>query len=342
LSLVGLNLQIDGKSVPLQQLGSLAKTVLGSGASADERKRDDPDAVSPDDLLGKRFGVWLRGNYSLGGKDNSVADHGFDADQWGVMAGVDYRFSPRNVFGLAVGYGQSNVAFNPVGAGHLDTRAFTAAIYATMYSSNGFYVDAIGNYLRSDYDSQRHIMFTEGGSPLDVTAIGATQGATGGFAFTLGYDINFGAFTIAPSLGYNYLSSTVNPFREQGAAGLDLAFRQQNYSSGTGNAGLRLTYAWKTSVAVVVPQIRAEYLREFIDDTEAFGVRFANDPFGDTPVMIVHTDATDQSYWRIAAGVSAQFRYGISGFIEYQKLQSLQYFDYADVALGVRFETAFH
>jgi hypothetical protein len=91
-----------------------------------------------------------------------------------------------------------------------------------------------------------------------------------------------------------------------------------------------------------VPQIRGEYLREFIDDTEAFGVRFANDPFDDTPVIIVHTDETDQSYWRIAAGLSAQFRYGVSGFIEYQKLQSLQYFSYADVALGIRFETAFH
>jgi outer membrane autotransporter protein len=349
LSLVGLNLQIDGKSVPMQQLGSLAKVIMGGGASADQRGADvrdsgkrDADKVSPDDLLGKKFGVWLRGNYSFGDKDGTIADHGFDADQWGMVAGLDYRFSPRNVAGLALGYGQSNISFNPVGAGHLDTRALTAAIYATMYSDNGFYVDAIANYLRTDYDSQRHIMFTEGGVPLDLTADGATQGATAGFAFTLGYDLNFGAFTVAPSVGYNYLSATVNRFRERGAAGLDLEYKDQNYSSGTANVGLRLTYAWKTSFAVIVPQIRGEYLREFIDDTEAFGVRFANDPFDDTPVIIVHTDETDQSYWRIAAGLSAQFRYGVSGFVEYQKLQSLQYFSYADVALGVRFETAFH
>ncbi|HEY4368005.1 MAG TPA: autotransporter domain-containing protein [Steroidobacteraceae bacterium] len=347
LSLVGLNLQIDGQPVPLQQLGSLADDVMGGGASADERqdrraaRKTDADKSSVDDLLGKNVGVWLRGNYSFGNKDGSSADHGFDADQWGVVAGMDYRFAPGNVAGVALGYGQSNVSFNPVGAGRLDTRAITAAIYATMYSSNGFYVDAIANYLRSDYDSQRHIVFTEGGSPLDVTADGGTQGATVGFAFTFGYDLNFGAFTIAPSLGYNYLGSRVNDFREHGAAGLDLAYKQQNYSSGTANAGLRLMYAWKTAVAVIVPQIRGEYLREFIDDTEAFGVRFANDPFDDTPVIVVHTDATDQSYWRLAAGFSAQFRYGISGFVEYQKLQSLQYFEYSDVALGVRFETGF-
>lgn len=333
LSLTGLNLQIDGETVPLQQLGSLAKKVLGSGASADD--------ASPDGLLDEKLGLWLRGNYSFGSKDGTIADHGFDADQWGLMAGADYRFSARNVAGLALGYGRSAVSFNPVGAGHLDTRAMTAAIYATMYSNNGFYVDAIANYLRSDFDSQRHIAFSEGGVPLDLTANGTTDGATVGFAFTFGYDLNFGAFTLAPSLGYNYLSATVHRFREQGAAGLDLDFMEQSYSSGTANAGLRLTYAWKTSVAVVVPQIRGEYIREFIDDTEAFGVRFANDPFDDTPLVIVHTEATDQSYWRVAAGLAAQFRYGISGFVEYQRLESLQYFDYADVALGIRFEASF-
>ena len=340
LSLVGLNLQLDGKALPMDKLADAAHFFLGGGASADDKKKPKSNDLV-NDLLDDRLGVWLRGNYSFGSKEGTIADHGFDADQWGLMSGVDFRFSPRNVAGLAVGYGRSQVSFNPVGQGDLNTRAITAALYATMYTKNGFYIDAIANYLQSNYDSQRRIAFTEGGAPLDLNAQGDTSGATRGIAFTLGYDLNLGAFTIAPSFGYNYMESAIDSFREHGARGLDLAYQEQSYTSATANAGLRLTYAWKTHIGVIVPQIRGEFIREFIDDTEAFGVRFANDPFNETPLIVVRTEEPDRSYWRLAAGFAAQFRYGISGFAEYQRLESLEYFDYADVALGLRFETSF-
>jgi outer membrane autotransporter protein len=210
-----------------------------------------------------------------------------------------------------------------------------------MYSEKGFYVDAIASVLRAGYDSVRNMEFTEGGVPLAMTARGDTNGNTVGFAFTLGYDFNVRAFTIAPSVGYNYLTSTIDGFRESGAAGLDLRFEEQTYVSGTANAGLRMSYAWKTGIGVIVPQVRGEYIRELIDERETFGVRFANDPFDDTPLMIMKTDVPDRSYWRLTGGFSAQFAHGISGFVEYQKLDSLRYFDYADIALGLRFETSF-
>ena len=102
-----------------------------------------------------------------------------------------------------------------------------------------------------------------------------------------------------------------------------------------------MSYAWKTAVGVVLPQIRGEFIREFMDEEESFGVRFANDPFDDTPRIIVRTEVPDRSYWRLAAGLAAQFKHGVSGFVEYQRIESLQYFSYADVALGLRVERAF-
>jgi outer membrane autotransporter protein len=333
LSFVGLNLSTEDAYIPASQVASsFDRVFLGGGASADEPREN---------LLDDRLGLWLRGNYSFGEKRDSQADHGFDADQWGFMGGADFRFTPLSVAGIAVGYGKSEVEFNPIGAGRLDTRATTAALYATMYTKRGFYADAIATLLRSDYDSVRHLEFTEGGSLVDVSASGRTNGSSVGFAFTLGYDFNWRAFTLAPSVGYNYLTSTIDTFRENGAAGLDLRYEEQTNVSGTANAGMRMSYAWKTAVGVIIPQIRGEYIREFIDDRDTFGVRFANDPFDDTPLIIVRTDVPDRSYWRLAGGLSAQFAHGISGFVEYQKLDSLRYFDYADVALGLRFETSF-
>jgi outer membrane autotransporter protein len=333
LSLTGLNLQMDGKAVPLAELAKSIDGMLGGGASADPNERGD--------LLDARLGLWLRGNYSFGSKDATISDHGFEADQWGVIGGVDFRFSPRNVAGLAIGYGRSAVDFGRTDQGDLATNAVTAALYATMYSEGAFYVDAVANYLRSAHDSRRHIAYSEGGAPIEFIADGETNGTTLGAAVTFGYDLTRGGFSIAPSAGFNYFKTGIERFREHGAAGLDLAFEAQDYVSATANAGLRITYAWRLDVGVLLPQIRGEYIREFMDGAETFGVRFANDPFDETPLIVVASQVPDRSYWRIAGGFAAQFKRGISGFIEYQRLESLDHFDYADLAMGLRIETSF-
>lgn len=334
ISLVGLNLGLNGEVLPVAELAKGAGKVLGAGASS--------DASEADTLLDSRLGLWLRGNYSFGTKEATHADSGFDSDQWGVMAGADFRFSPRYVLGAAVGYGRSDIAFGAHDSGGLSSRALTAAIYATMYSEEGgFYVDAIANYVRSSHDSTRRIDFTEGGSELIVDAHADTDGGTFGSAVTLGYDFVLGAFTISPSVGYNYLDTRIGSFREEAGEGLDMIFEEQTYSSATGNAALRMTYAWKTRVGVIVPQIRGEFIREFLSGEESFGVRFANDPFDDTPRIIVRTEVPDRSYWRLATGIAAQFKYGIAAFVEYQRLESLTLFSYEDIAAGVRVERAF-
>jgi len=122
---------------------------------------------------------------------------------------------------------------------------------------------------------------------------------------------------------------------------LDLRFENQNYATATANGGLRLSYALRTTIGVIVPQVRGEYVHEFMRDTRAFGVRFVNDPFDDTPLIVVSTEEPDQSYLRLAAGFSAQLRYGISGFCEYQQLAGQDLFSYSDIAFGVRLEHSF-
>ena len=76
----------------------MASELLGGGASADEE--------SAADLLGDKWGLWARGNYSFGEKDASAASPRFEADQWALVSGIDYRFSNRAVGGLALSYGR--------------------------------------------------------------------------------------------------------------------------------------------------------------------------------------------------------------------------------------------
>lgn len=335
----GLSIGIGGKSVPLTQLKEVAKQVgamLGGGASADDAN---------DALLSDKWGMWLRGNYNSANGSASPASAGFDGKQWGVTGGVDYRVTPQSFVGVALGYGKSTLDFNPIGRGGLDTASWMWSAYGSTYVGKNFYLDAIFNYGHAGYDTTRHIVYEESGATLDRTALGDTSGTTLSGGLSLGYDLNIGSFTISPALGYFHSHARVDPFRENGASGLDLAYDTQSYSSSTANMSLAINYAWNTRWLVLLPHVRGEYLHEFNKDVEVFGVRFANDPFSGTsnptPLVVVRSDVPDQWYWRVAAGISAQFQFGVSAYAEYQRLADFQYVNFNDITVGLRVQHGF-
>lgn len=334
LSLAGLNIVVDGRPVPLAQLQQMVQGLLGAGASSDADKAGG--------LFDDKLGVWARGNYSVGEKDRSAASPSFEADQWALTGGIDYRLSERSVVGVSLAYGQSGIDFNPSGEGSLDTTSWAASLYGSVYAAKNFYFDAIANFASSDYDAARNITYVDGTGLISADAHGTTDGLTLSGGVSGGYDFLLGGFTISPTLGLFYIDATIDGFTERGAAGLNLIYDEQNFSSLTGNLGLRTTYALNTSWGVLLPHVRIDYVREFEDDVDVFGVRFAADPNANsTPPILVETDNPDRSYWRLATGFSAQFAHGVSGYVEYQRLESFQYISFEDVSIGLRMQRSF-
>ena len=106
LSLAGLNVIVDGKTMPLAQLQDMAKGLLGGGASADE----------PGGLLSDKWGLWARGNYSFGDKDANALEPRVRCGAMG--AGRRRRLPPvRQGRGrrVALAYGDSRIEFEPAG-----------------------------------------------------------------------------------------------------------------------------------------------------------------------------------------------------------------------------------
>jgi outer membrane autotransporter protein len=331
LSLAGLNVIVDGKMVPLAELQEMVGKFFGGGAAADE----------PGGLLSDKWGLWARGNFSFGEKDASAASPAFDADQWAFVGGIDYRVSDKSVLGAALSYGSSEVEF-AADDGALNTDSFALSLYGSAYAAKNFYFDGIVNFSNSSYDAERNIVYVDGSGLVTADAAGDTDGTTLSGGLSAGYDFLVGGLTISPNLGFFYIDTTIDGFTESGAGGLNLIYDEQKFKSLTGNAGLRLTYAWNVSWGVLLPHLRADYVREFEDDVDVFGVRFANDPnAASTPPVLVATDNPDQSYWRLAAGFSAQFKLGVSGYIEYQRLESFQFISFEDISIGLRFQRSF-
>jgi outer membrane autotransporter protein len=335
LSLAGLNIVVDGKTVPLAQLGDMAGKLLAGGASA-----DSPD--EPGGLLSDKWGLWARGNYSFGDKDTTAASPGFDAEQWALVGGIDYRLSDKAVIGAALSYGAATIDFDPHSEGGLDTQSWAASLYGSAYAAKNFYFDGIVNIASSGYDADRNISYIDGSGLVNADAAGDTDGMTYSAGLSGGYDFLVGGLTLSPNLGVFYIDATIDGFTEEGAGGLNLVYDEQKFKSLTANIGVRATYAWNLPWGVLLPHFRADYVREFEDDVDVFGVRFAADPdAASTPPILVETDNPDTSYWRLAAGLSAQFQYGVSGYVEYQRLESFDFISFQDISIGLRFQRSF-
>jgi uncharacterized protein YhjY with autotransporter beta-barrel domain len=331
VSLRGLNLIIDGKSIPLAELERFVGKLLGGGASADEAGS----------LLGDKWGFWTRGNMTLGSKSASGADRGFKADQLSLVSGLDYRISNDSVIGGALSFGTSNVAYNPIGEGGLDTKSWALTVYGTTYALQRGYLDVSVNVADSSYASHRRINYSDSLGLIDRNARGRTKGLTLSASLAGGYDLVFGGLSISPNGSVFFTDSGIDGFRERGAGGLDLAYEDQSFESLTATVGLRVNYALRLPFGVLMPYLRADFVRELESKVAVFNVRFANDLDTSADPIAVQSDTPDRSYWRLSGGMSAQLPYGLAGYVEYQRLESFQFVDFQDFALGLRMQYRF-
>jgi outer membrane autotransporter protein len=332
LSVADVTLNTANGPVSLAELAGFARDVLGGGASAD---------ADGGGLLSDRLGIWLRGNYGSGSKDASIADNGFDGHQVTATLGADYRVGSQSVLGVAVGIARAGIGFRSVGGG-LDTHGVNASLYGSSYLYKNLYLDALANYGHSSYATTRHIVFVESGSTVDETALGSTGGRTLNGSLYFGYDFGAGGLTVTPMVGYAYSRATVNAFTESGASGLDLSVDEQTIKSATVNVGLQMNFAWNTSFGVILPHLRVTSVHELEEATPMLGMHFAADPLGSAgSTFAVQGDVPNRVYWKLAAGTSIQFKHGIAGYVEYQRLENYGAAKYGDVTLGLRAQTRF-
>jgi outer membrane autotransporter protein len=346
ISLSGLDLGIPG-SAGSEELVALLKEVLGVhdliGGGAG-------DAENPQ----SRLGFFVNGNLRRGSQDTTPNVTGFDFRSNGVTAGLDYRFTNHLIFGLAAGHVSGTTDFVD-SSGRQDSRSNSGSLYGTYYNE-AFYADLIGTYAHISYDAARTTSFLIiPGSPVtpsncvSVDCSINTQGGTGAKQYSLaantGYSFNRQAFVFGPDIAVNYTRINVNGFTESDpqVTGMGLSFDSQTGQSLLIKAGGHLSYAIKTSFAVILPEARIHYIHEFKNDQEAMTAHFSQDPTIGTPTgpvsnFVVFTDQPKRDYFDYAAGFSAQFAYGISAFVEYNALGGAGNVHAHEFAFGVRFQ----
>jgi uncharacterized protein YhjY with autotransporter beta-barrel domain len=324
-------------------LAALNELIGGSGGE------DGPAAVTP-----SRWGFFINGTLRRGSQDMTINETGFDFRSSGITGGADYRLRDNLVLGLALGHSNGNTRFTD-GTGRLDSRGNSVSLYGTYYGDS-LYVDLIGTFGHVSYQAARTTSFSIDPNSttipsnciadqcsIDVT--GSTGARQLALATNVGYGFHYRGLTFGPDASLDYTRIDVNAFAESdpSSSGMALAFSDQIGESLLLKAGGHLSYALNTRFAVILPEARAHYVREFKDDQRAATVHFVDDPNVGTPNgpvsnFVIFTDRPDRGYFDWAAGFSAQFPYGISAFTEYSAVAAQGNIHSHGLAFGIRIQ----
>lgn len=320
IDLSGFNLDIDGQQIQGVAIASMLDGFLG-GASGDDFSR---------------WGLFANGNLKFGDKDASDTNAGYDFEMFGLTVGADYRFTDDFVLGASIGYGVADIDYGN-NAGGMDTASWSGTVYSSYYVTQDWYVDGLINYAQDNYDSTRRIVYTDAGGTVDRTAVGDTGGNQLSFGINTGYDFHAGAWVFGPHFSSYYLNVEIDKLEEYGAAAWNTVVSDNQSQSFTMSGGGHVSYVFTPSWGVIIPYARIDLVHEFYDDPEVLQMRFAVS----SELIEISTNRLESDYANIGVGITAQFKHGLSGFVDYQTTAGYSGFSIHDVSFGMRLERSF-
>jgi len=215
----------------------------------------------------------------LGGTGSVVADGnagGVTYTQGGATAGIDYRFDPRFLVGLGVGYSSGSLWVNNL-QGKGWNNAVTAAAYAS-FTQGGFYADVLAGYGWAGNQMQRQIT-------LPNLAPRIASGSTGANQYfgqaEIGYTVPVYAparASITPFARLQAINVTQNAFSEWGASSISLNVAQQSTNALRTTFGAQLNGGIPMGDRSLDLALRLGWQHEFADTARPMTAAFAGAP----------------------------------------------------------------
>lgn len=340
------SLQVDSQGAQIDAIGQRISAVRG-GATVAYRNANgfQWSGGAAGDGASAPWGIFVNGLYANSDRDTTAREAGFEADDYGVTAGVDYSFADEVLIGAAFGYKDSDADIDRNG-GKLETDSMSYFAYWSLYPDEHWFVDGMVGYTDNDHDQERNIIYSipalVGGGTTSVnnTALSNTDSDEVSVSLAAGRNFNYGSWVISPLARFEYADVDIDGFTERmsqtaaAGGGLALDIDSQHFDSMTLTAGATVSSEWQTAFGKIYPQATAEYVHEFKNDNDPSTGRFVNDSSRTTIVLL--TDSPDRNYFNLGAGLIASFADNVTGFVRYQALLGYEDLDVQAVEIGIR------
>ncbi|MER8830136.1 putative Ig domain-containing protein [Mesorhizobium sp. M0938] len=241
-----------------------------------------------------RMAFWAGGFVNFGSREDGALE--LDQTLVGVSAGVDWRFSPKFVGGIGIGYGRDAVDVGDNGT-ESEAQAFSAALYGSYQPMAGIFLDGLLGFSRLEFDSHRFVTDTGG------FAEGGRDGHQFFGSLSAGYEHRRDGLLLSPYARVEASWSRLDAFTETGAGPYNLAFGDQDAEMVAGVLGLRMEYHMPTDWGALVPRARLEYTHDFAGSSLA-SIGYA-DLSGGLPYAL-EIDPMSRDYLTLQAGFDAE------------------------------------
>lgn len=174
-----------------------------------------------------KLGAWAQGTYVNIDKDEAALQ--MSGDVYNLVGGVDYKFNPRGVAGVAIGYEQVDIKtkFN---SGTYEGKGYTVAPYVGYALTPNWSVDASVGYTWLEYDVSRTNDAVKGS--FDATRWFAAGNVTGT------YLVN--RWLLSPKAGVMYMTEEQDAYNETGTS--TARVDSTTIKSGRASASLKFGY----------------------------------------------------------------------------------------------------
>ncbi|MBA1147438.1 autotransporter outer membrane beta-barrel domain-containing protein [Ectothiorhodospiraceae bacterium WFHF3C12] len=325
----GLQLgRLEGDARPAGFALSSGDGRIGGGASADE-------------YAFSRWGAFLNGVYGVSRRDPTDREDAYDADNFGLSAGVDYRLSDALVLGGGVGWSRAEIDFDGSRStvdGGVDADGYSLSLYG-LYDVGWYYVNGIVTYGALDYDLTRRITYPSNNpavAPVNETARADTDGRQSLIGLSIGAQHEVGAASAGGFLRLDFVDIRVDGYRERNAGPFNLEVDDQQVQSLRSSLGVEGAYRYGTDFGVLLPSVRTAWVHEFRDDSRNVDVGFAADPTG--AVFATTTDKPDRDFFTVAGSLAMVLPRGVQAFVDVETVLGLRDTDSTQFVGGVRME----
>jgi uncharacterized protein with beta-barrel porin domain len=273
-----------GNSTTAQQVVALQQSApaqVGGGAELLQRAMLMTGQV--DDAIQNRSQTgghgWTLWGQAMGGVAKRGADGAvqpYDISSWGLAMGADTKLHNDLVIGAALSWG---LGWNN-GTGVLSKNSNKVSGYQfTAYGSwsQGAWLAngqmAVGF---NTYDQHRVIDVT------DQTALASYNGRNYETLLDGGYAIALNGFTLTPTASLKWLRLAAYGYSESGAGFFDLAVGHTLQDQVQSGLGVKLDTTIDTSIGVLVPQMKAVWLHDFVNGAIATDAVLSGSSFATT------------------------------------------------------------
>lgn len=334
------------------QSGASAQTM---SVSVEERRRASRLGEEPAQGLVSRLGYFANINGEVLDKEATEYGGAFDSDALSGTLGVDLRVSGNWLVGIAGLLRKHDGDF--ARGGGFETTSTGGQLYASFASADALFLDLAAGYSARKHRVNRRAEFTEFDAGDNTrTYVGIVNSRTDGSELSAqlqsGYDFNAGRFTVGPRLGLQWSRTKIDDYSEsgggsaataddegnRGAAGLALAYDDQDVDSLLAVAGVQASMATTPGFGVLVVQGNLDYYRELEDDARLVGVRFVQDLRAEPTRFQYQTEAPVRDYFKAGLSFIAVLPGGVQPFVNLQAMFGTNRFSSYAATIGIRAE----